>query len=225
MLAERGESIRVAMEAMEAAMKQLKVDMETSATATYNKCEKGWQDQAMIHGKKLDDIDKLVKGLEEQLRNGDRAGARSRFNHKDAKDVKPGPWDDKTMFADLAMEMRIWARTFHGDFVDLIDKAEKRFVETGEFQTTENINSALYPDFTQIDRYLYNMLAVTVKGDAKAYVKNTEESGFQAWAQMIQHFDPRGTVDRTVAYGRLVNPVPHFGQAGSTDQIRQVMQK
>ena len=202
--------------AVDAAMAQLRIEMGATAKETYDNL-----------GKKIDDINKLMKDLEEQVKKSDdgQGGSRSKFNHKGARDLRPGHWDDKLMFSDLSMDIRTWARTLHEDFLDLIDMAEKQFVETGEFQTAADITASLYPDFAQIDLHLYNMLVTTVKGNAKIYVQNESESGFQAWAQMIQHFDPRGTVDSTVAYGRLVNPVPHFGQASTTDQIRQVMQK
>ena len=88
-----------------------------------------------------------------------------------------------------------------------------------------SVDDVTFPDFEKIDRYLYNMLVVTVKGDAKTYVKNAGESGFQAWAQMVQHYDPRGTVDRTVAYGHICNPAPYFGQANNVEQARQLMQR
>ena len=212
--------------ATQLAFDTLKLDMQQMIASMEEKyrveIEKdGGQKETMM--KKVDYIESLVKNLETQAKNNDgEGGGKGKFKYRDAKDVRPGIWDGNTLFADLSMELRTWARTLHEDFISLIDMAEK---DTGEFLTTMNIDEVAFPDFEQIDRYLYNILVVTVKGDAKTYVNNPGESGFQAWAQMTQHYDPRGTVDRTVAYGRLVNPVPHFGQATNVDQARQAIQK
>ena len=126
------------------------------------------------------------------------------------------------LFADLSMEVRTWAKAMHQDYAKLMDQAEK---DVGEFLTVDNVDLQVFPDFAEMDGYLWRILVGTVKGDAKAYLKCEAESGFQAWSQMTQHFDPRGSVDRTVAYQRISNPVPFLGQAKDATQARLLMQR
>ena len=124
-------------------MAQLRNEIRATAQDTFDKS----QEQVKILGKKIDDIDKIAKNAEEQIKkysgigkkmeevekavkelekeikkNSDEGhgGTKSRFNGREAKDVRPGTWDDKVMFSDLQVEVRIWARTLHDDFVDLL---------------------------------------------------------------------------------------------------------
>ena len=170
--------------------------------------------------KKMEDIEKMVNKLEASKDDRRQEG---KFSHKDARDVKPGPWDNSNSFMDLMVELKTWAGTFHEDYPALMQMQEKdvkTFLVDGIQPDGET-----YADFLKLDKYLWNMLVTTVKGTAKTYMKNPAESGFQGWAQLIQHYDPRSGADKTVAYGRVVNPVEVFGQAVDTKQAREVMLK
>ena len=57
-----------------------------------------------------------------------------------------------------------------------------------------------YSDFKRMDEYLWDQLVATVRGSAKTRIKSAAASGFQGWAQLVQHYDPRNGADITVAY-------------------------
>ena len=103
----------------EQAVADMKAEMVALVGDLENRCKANWEQwsgQAVIWGKKVKDVENAVKDLEEKVKSGERVGSKSNFNYKDAKDVKPGAWDDMTPFTDLSMEVRTWARTFHDDF-------------------------------------------------------------------------------------------------------------
>ena len=177
---------------------------------------------AKVDGK-ISGIELIVKHLETMVQASakDKAAAKSPFNYKDAKDAKPGPWDKTIPFVDLSMELRNWARNLHDDYMQLMDETEK---DVGQFLTKDTVDMNKFPDFVELDKYLWTMLVSVVKGDAKGYLKNSAESGFQGWAQLVQHYDPRGSVDKTVAYQRVITPIPYIGQAKDSGQARLLMQ-
>ena len=170
--------------------------------------------------KKMSDMEAMIK------KNGEGQSERSdgKWQHKDAKDIKPGNWDESMAFMDLMIEVRTWTGTLHEDYPSLMDRQEK---DVKTFITSDNVNSndRTYPDFKKMDKLLWNMLITCIKGPGKTYMLNPSESGFQGWAQLVQHFDPRSGVDKTLAYSRIVNPVMVFGQANDTSQARQIMLK
>ncbi len=194
--------------------------MDPAVVAAIAEVREAAQGMAMQLDAKWEEKFKMLEKAMEKM-NGDKSKA-DRFNHKDAKEVKPGAWCENQPFADLALEMRTWASTLHDDFNELMDMAEKN---PGSFTDDRDVDEAMYPDYKKMSKHLWNMMVITVKGDAKAYIKNPKESGFQGWAQLVQHYDPRGGADKTVAYARLVNPVYAFGQARDAGEARQLMQK
>ena len=74
---------------------------------------------------KIEGIERIVKHLESMAKK-DATEAKTGFKHKDAKDAKPSAWTDKEPFADLAMELRNWAKSFHKDYSQLLDTSEKQ---------------------------------------------------------------------------------------------------
>ena len=221
---------------MDPAMAEAMNVMKEEQSKMIQTAQDGWNAQGEIWGKKLKDMENLVKDVEENLKakgaREDRTDdkikvieeevkklaekiaeeqggkAKSAFNHKGANQVKPSAWDDTVPFMDLTVEIRTWAKTLHKEFRKLIEMAED---DPGEYLKFDNEMQAKFPEFVTLDQELWNMLSITVKGPAKGYVLNPAESGFQAWAQLVQHFDPRSSVDRTVAYGRIVDPISTFG--------------
>ena len=130
----------------------------------------------MILGKRVDDVDAAMKRMEATR---DDKNEDAGFRHKDAKDVKPGHWEESGSFLDLMLELRTWASAFHEDYDELMDRTEKNLKE---YITEDNVDMITYPDFKKMDKYLWQMLIVSVKGNAKTFIKNPRDSGFQAWA-------------------------------------------
>ena len=92
------------------------------------------------------------------------------------------------------MELRVWAGALHDDLNILIDMAEReeKYL-TKEIAVEHDIldDLTILEDFDQLDRHLWQTLMGSVKGHAKGFVDNPEHSGFKAWKQLVQHFDPR----------------------------------
>ena len=86
---------------MEQAMAQMKDELVQMVKVLETRSETKWE----IWDKKIVEIEekfeKIIKG------DKDAGASKSPFKHKDAKDVKPGMWDEKMLFADLNMGVRI----------------------------------------------------------------------------------------------------------------------
>ena len=151
-------------------------------------------------GQNAGDLMERVKALEQR---GDGLNRGRKFRFKEASSLKPSVWKgDKHAepFSTLAMELRVWAGALHDDLNVLIDLAgrEERYL-TKEIANERDIldDLASLEDFDQLDRHLWQTLQRAVKGHAKGFVDNPERSGFKAWKQLVQHFDPRtGRTDR-----------------------------
>ena len=200
-------AIESAFQAMRGEMLALEERMKT-----------GWQAEAFSVGKRVEELEKDLKA---SATDGD-GGKGKKFRHKDAGNVKPAPWDANGTFIDLSMEIRMWASALHDDYDALLDEQER---DLKVYLLPATVDAMIFEDFKQMDKYLFQMLMATVKGSAKGYVINAERSGFQAWAQLVQHFDARTGVDKTVAYARLVGPTEIWGQSKDAIQARETMIK
>ena len=157
-------------------------------------------------GQNAGDLMERVRALEQGGGNGG-GGQGHKFRYKEASPLVPSVWKgDKHAepFSTLAMELRVWAGALHDDLNTLIDMAEReeKYL-TKEIASDQDIldDLAIQEDFDQLDRHLWQTLQRAVKGHAKGFVDNPERSGFKAWKQLVQHFDPRTGADRSVAYG------------------------
>ena len=70
-------------------------------------------------------------------------------------------------------------------------------------------------DFKEMNKILYQVLISCTKREAKNYVYNPERSGFKAWKQMVSHFDPRTSADRSVACTRATHLASQSGRTSS----------
>ena len=74
---------------------------------------------------KCEKIDVLEKAFQKFEETGGHRKEADRFQHKDAKDVKPGTWDEIIPFLDMMMEMKTWSAALHEDYIELMETAEK----------------------------------------------------------------------------------------------------
>ena len=194
--------------------------------ARMDEAEKNAQEAGKVQGlsDQVVQLDRKVNAAEEYLKNikdDPRADNSKQFRHKDAKDSKPGSWEESMCFLDLDMEIKTWARSFHDDMEELLRKAEE---DNEEFLTIQTIDEGMFPEFVKLDQYVWMLLVGAIKGKAKAYIANPSNSGFQAWAQLVQRYDPRTGVDRTAALNRITNALQTHGQAKDGSQARQILQ-
>ena len=169
-----------------------------------------------------------VKALEAQRDNREPHG-KSRIRIKEASYLKPQVWSgDKGSepFSTLVMDIRVWAGALHNDMKRILDFAEREdaYLTRDDLDIAGVVDEEVLDDFNDLDRHLYQVLVGATKGSAKGFVDNVESSGFKAWKQLVHYYDPRTGADRSVAYGKVTQPVHSIGKAKNLDTARVAMQ-
>ena len=64
------------------------------------------------------------------------------------------------------------------------------------------------PNLKAFSGRIYEVLIKAAKGEVTAFVKNPQRDGLTAWRRLLQQYDPREQVDKTIAYEKVTRPTP-----------------